>query len=418
MEARMREFWDLIQGDLSVVDYEAEFVRLSQYALEMILSKRGYSQNVEMFDELVERAKVVEETLAEPPRLVVTDFGKRTSNGASGRPLKKGCDSHSSSRDTRRFRLHRLRVRLLFLHLLEVVVMEEGARSQDLTDVIAGTFTLQSTPLFSLVDYGSTHSYILSELACRLAIPFETIGLGMTVISSFGDSVVVNKVYRRCPLMIQGHVFSVDLIVLSFYGFDVILGIDWLIEHKARVDFKTKRITLRNNDGLEIVVVGERSGFMSNMVSAMKDEKLMGKGCEAYLAYMMNFVSKELRVQDIRTVRDFPDVFLEKLPSLPSDRKVEFGIELYPITAPVSIVPYCMTPKELKELKIQLQELLDRGFIRLSVSLWSALVLFVNKKDGSMRIYIDYRQLNMLRVKNKYHFPRIDYFLCIKKSLY
>ncbi|XP_016731704.1 uncharacterized protein [Gossypium hirsutum] len=75
-------------------------------------------------------------------------------------------------------------------------------------------------------------------------------------------------------------------------------SIDWLSKHKAGVDFETKRITLRDSDGLKIIVVGERSGFMSNMVLAMKVEKLMGKGFETYLAYVMNFVSKELRVQD------------------------------------------------------------------------------------------------------------------------
>lgn len=82
---------------------------------------------------------------------------------------------------------------------------------------------MQSIPLFYLVDSGSTHSYILSELTCKLWILVVTIGLGMVVISSFSESVVVNKVYHRCPLMIQGHVFSIDLMEFSFYNCDVIL---------------------------------------------------------------------------------------------------------------------------------------------------------------------------------------------------
>ncbi|XP_052490782.1 uncharacterized protein LOC128043029 [Gossypium raimondii] len=120
--------------------------------------------------------------------------------------------------------------------------------------------------------------------------------------------------------MIQVHVFPVHLMELPFYRFDVILGMDWLIEHKAKVKFETKRITLRNSDGLEIIVVGERTRFMSNVVLGMKVEKLMGKGCEAYLAYVMNSLSKELRVQDIHTVKDFPDVFPEELPKGSFDR--------------------------------------------------------------------------------------------------
>ena len=87
---------------------------------------------------------------------------------------------------------------------------------------------------------------------------------------------------------------------------------------------------------------------------------------------------------------------------------MEFAIDLVPRIAPISKAPYRMAPLELKELKIQLQELLDKGFIRPSVSPWGAPILFVKKNDGSMKLYIDYRELNKMTVKNKYLFPRID----------
>lgn len=90
------------------------------------------------------------------------------------------------------------------------------------------------------------------------------------------------------------------------------------------------------------------------------------------------------------------------------DREIEFTIEVAPGTQPVSKAPYRMAPVELKELKIQLQELLDKGFIRPSTSPWGAPVLFVKKKDGTMRLCIDYRELNKLTIKNKYPLPRID----------
>ncbi|KAA3465605.1 DNA/RNA polymerases superfamily protein [Gossypium australe] len=118
--------------------------------------------------------------------------------------------------------------------------------------------------------------------------------------------------------------------------------------------------------------------------------------------------AKEVAAGEVRTVKEFVDVFLEELIGFPPDREVEFGIELLPGTTPVSIAPYRMAPKELVELKVQIQELLDRGFIRPSVSPWGAPVLFVKKKDGSMRMCIDYRQLNKLTIKNKYPLPRID----------
>ncbi|KAL0539655.1 hypothetical protein IC582_023871 [Cucumis melo] len=107
-------------------------------------------------------------------------------------------------------------------------------------------------------------------------------------------------------------------------------------------------------------------------------------------------------------VRDYPDVFPEELPGLPPHIEVQFAIELEPGTVPISRAPYRMAPAELKELKVQLQELLDKGFIRPSVSPWGAPVLFVKKKDGSMRLCIDYRELNKVTVKNRYPLPRID----------
>ena len=107
-------------------------------------------------------------------------------------------------------------------------------------------------------------------------------------------------------------------------------------------------------------------------------------------------------------VRDYLTVFPEDLPGLPPEREIEFTIELIPGTAPVSKAPYRLAPAELKELKAQLQELVDKGFIRPSHSPWGAPVLFVKKKDGTLRLCIDYRELNKVTIKNKYPLPRID----------
>ena len=105
---------------------------------------------------------------------------------------------------------------------------------------------------------------------------------------------------------------------------------------------------------------------------------------------------------------EYPDVFPEELPGIPPVREIDFSVELVPGTAPISRAPYRMAASELAELKKQLAELLDKGFIRPSASPWGAPVLFVKKKDGSLRLCIDYRQLNQVTVKNKYPLPRID----------
>ena len=114
------------------------------------------------------------------------------------------------------------------------------------------------------------------------------------------------------------------------------------------------------------------------------------------------------RLEDIPVVREFLDVFLEDLPGIPPDREIDFQIELAPGTEPISKAPYRMAPLELKELKVQMEELVSKGFVRPSTSPWGAPVLFVKKKDGSLRLCIDYKELNKVTIRNQYPLPRID----------
>jgi hypothetical protein len=114
------------------------------------------------------------------------------------------------------------------------------------------------------------------------------------------------------------------------------------------------------------------------------------------------------KLEDIRVVCEFPDVFLEDLPGMSLDQDVVFTIELQPGTTPISRRPYKMTPKELAKLKVQLNKLMDKGFIRLSSSHWGCPALFVKKKDQSLRLCVDYRPLNDVTIKNKYLLLRID----------
>ncbi|WMV18913.1 hypothetical protein MTR67_012298 [Solanum verrucosum] len=112
--------------------------------------------------------------------------------------------------------------------------------------------------------------------------------------------------------------------------------------------------------------------------------------------------------ESIHVVLKFREVFPSDLPGMPPDRDIDFCIDLVPCTRPISISPYRMAPAELRELKGQIQELLDKGFIYPSASPWGAPVLFVKKKDGSMGMCIDYRQLNRVTIRNKYPLSRID----------
>ena len=239
-------------------------------------------------------------------------------------------------------------------------------------------------------------------------LPRSEIEYDILVMNPLGHSVIVNKVYRDCPIKIQEYEFLGDLIELSFREFDVILGMDWLSRHRAIVDCIMTRVTLRTLKYEEVIFIGERSNYLSNVISAAIARKMVRKGCEAYLAYVIDTVKARPSVSNIPTISDFPDVFPEVLLGLRPQREIEFAIDVVPGATPASITPYRMAPLELKELKLQFQELLEKGFIRPSVSPWGAPVLFVKKKDATLRLCIDYRQLNKLTVKNKYPLPRID----------
>ena len=109
-----------------------------------------------------------------------------------------------------------------------------------------------------------------------------------------------------------------------------------------------------------------------------------------------------------RVVCEYENVFLDELSGLPPQRDVDFCIELHFGTSPISMTLHRMAPIELQELKVQIQELLDKGFIRPSTSPWGIPVLFAKKKDKNLRLCIDYRQLNRVTIKNRYPLPRID----------
>ena len=137
----------------------------------------------------------------------------------------------------------------------------------------------------------------------------------------------------------------------------------------------------------------------------MEARRFLRKSCEAFLDLILDSKREQVNLGNIPMIREFPDVFPKELPGVPLEREVDLSIEVVQGMTLISREPYRMTPTKLKELKTQLQELLDKGFIRPSVSPWVASVLFVKKKDGTLRICIDYRKINKVTIKNKYLLP-------------
>ncbi|KAE8726150.1 Detected protein of unknown function [Hibiscus syriacus] len=251
---------------------------------------------------------------------------------------------------------------------------------------------------FALPHGCSSYSYITSKLIKELRIPLEATSNEMIVINPLGHNARVNKVCKGCPIRIQGIEFSVNLMELSFDEFEVILGMNWLFRYYGNVDYRLKMVTLGSPEGTKVNVIGERTNPLANVILAMAAKKLLLQGCQGFFANVIDIRAKEKELDEILIVREFPDVFYAELPGLPPDREVEFQIEVMPGTTPIAMTPYRMAPKELQELKKQWQELLEKRFIRPSVSPWGAPVLFVKKTDDSMRLCIDYRQLNKFMV--------------------
>ena len=183
--------------------------------------------------------------------------------------------------------------------------------------VIIGNFTIFDTIVHDLIDSGSTHSYICTDIPCLGNLPRSETKYDILVTNPLRHSVIVNKLYRDCPIRIREYEFMGDLIELTFREFDVILGMDWLSRHQAIVDCRMKRVTLRTPNEDEVTFIDERSNHLSNVISAATARTMVRKGCEAYLAYVIEKEKARPSVSDIPIVSDFLDVFLEEFPGLP-----------------------------------------------------------------------------------------------------
>ncbi|XP_055824467.1 uncharacterized protein LOC129892996 [Solanum dulcamara] len=274
--------------------------------------------------------------------------------------------------------------------------------------VITGIVPVCHRPASVLFDPGSTFSYVSAYFASNFDLTCDRMSVPVHVSTPVGEPLVVDRVYRSCLVSLAGYDTWVDMIILGMVDFDVILGMDWLSPHHAILDCYAKTVTLAIPGAPRIEWKGTSGSYPGKVISYIRAQRLIDRGCMSYLAFIRDTSIESPPIDTVLVVKEFSDVFPTDLPGIPPDRDIDFAIDLEPGTKPISIPPYRMAPVELKELKDQLQDLLSKGFIRPSVSPWGAPVLFVKKKDGTMRMCIDYRQLNKVTVKNKYPLPRID----------
>ncbi|KAJ9544987.1 hypothetical protein OSB04_024694 [Centaurea solstitialis] len=279
--------------------------------------------------------------------------------------------------------------------------------AEEAPEVVTGTFLINSIRAKVLFDTGSDYSYATPELLKQCCVNLEPLDHPYEADTANGR-VWVREFAKGCTVELEGCLVPVVLRLIPMESLDVVLGWDWMIRNKVKIDCEQKMVPIKLPDGRTAVVYGAKRNKSTSLISVIKANRCIRKGCVWFMAYVVDSKKDKLEVKDVEVVRDYPEVFPEDLVSLPPDREIEFRIDLVPGATPIAKAPYRLAPSELKEMLAQLQELLDKGFILPSTSPWGAPVLFVKKKDGTMRMCIDYRELNKLTVKNKYPLPRID----------
>jgi hypothetical protein len=182
----------------------------------------------------------------------------------------------------------------------------------------------------------------------------------------------------------------------------------WLDRHHAILDCHKKAFTFLDGESNLRTIQGIPRAITIRESLEMQLKKSYRKGCQLFAAHMEEtYKDKVSNIEDHAVLKEFEDVFKE-IPTLPSKRDIDFSINLMPGAAPVSKTLYRMSTPELKELQMYLEEIMKKGYIRPSVSSWGALICFVKKKDGNLKLCMDFKQLNKVIVNNKYPLSRID----------
>ena len=270
--------------------------------------------------------------------------------------------------------------------------------------VIQGTFLLSRLWARVLFDSSASHSFIAASVVIELGLEVETLEEPLYVSCLLGIRARIGMICRGYELEIFGTLLTMDLRIMDMSEFVVILGMDWLIAYRAVIDCERRRVTAYTQDGTRVVFQGDKHDMLPHIVYESRYQGQLA----GWLASLTLEDEERLDLDLPRVFCEYVDVFPDELPGLPPQRVVDFGIKLHPGTSPISMTPHRMAPVELQELRVQLQELLDKGFIRPSTSPWGAPVLFAKKKDKTLRLCIDYRQLNQVTIKNRYPLPRID----------
>jgi hypothetical protein len=189
-----------------------------------------------------------------------------------------------------------------------VVTQEEV---KDKPDVVSGTRLINNIPASVLFDSGATFNFI-SATACTLwNLVVEDLYNTLEVEMANSVFYALREVVNHCTLELEGHKFHVRLILFTMGGFDMVMGMDWLAQFEASIVCKQRKVCLTAPDGSRITIYGDKEVRMSGIISMLKAGRYMRRGCQAYLAYVIEERTKIRELDDVPVMCDFPNVFLD-----------------------------------------------------------------------------------------------------------
>ncbi|KAJ9544902.1 hypothetical protein OSB04_024609 [Centaurea solstitialis] len=236
-----------------------------------------------------------------------------------------------------------------------------AGEAREASDLLSGTFLVNSMPAPILFDTGAERSFVNESLAKQFTMPTTPLLDAVVVEVAGGFLMIVRDCFEGCIIELEGEPFTATLIPMNIGSFDVVLGIYWLRTHDANIGCGKKIVTIPTPRGGKITVYVEKKKGTNTTISMVNPRKCLAKGYASYLAYVIDTKLEKKEISDVEVVREFPDVFPEDLPGLPSECQVEFHIDLTPGAAPIARAPYRLASTEMREMMTQLKELSEKG---------------------------------------------------------
>jgi hypothetical protein len=250
---------------------------------------------------------------------------------------------------------------------------------------------INNQPFSILIDSGASHSYVDPKVVESLHLSRSKNKKCWLVQLSTGTERKVIELIKSCSVDMNGLSTKAELNIMPLGSYDCLIGMNWLDQHHALLHYHNKRFTCLDEEGNQKIVQGIPRVVAIREISAMQLKKCYRKGCQLFAARVEEASRYEVsNIGDHEVLTEFKDIFQE-VPRLPPKRDIDFSINLIPGAALVSKNPYRMSTPELNELQLHLEELMKKGYIHPNVSPWGSLFLFVKKKDGTLRLCIDFR---------------------------